>query len=156
MTAVRIIFELVLLFAAQIALVDLVVIGGYRPDIILIYMIFRCKLVTGYQFVLLGFLIGLTQDLLGGGFIGLNAMSKTLAAFILAKVFAEEIPHGKLKFYLGVTACILVHDFTYNYVFGQNEYMGFFPFLFRRVLPTSFYNLALVMLIGLIPGKKRR
>lgn len=156
LTVFRFIFELVLILAAQIALVDLAVIGGFRPDLILIYMIFRCKIVSGYQFVLIGLLIGLFQDLLGGEFLGLNAMSKSLAAFVLAKVFPEEIPQDRVKFFLGSTACVLVHDFTYNYIFGQNEYMGFIPFLYLRVLPISVYNLAVIMLIDLIPGKKRR
>lgn len=148
--------EIIVVLAAQTGLTSLADIAGYRPDILLIYIVYRYQKVSGYQLILGGFTLGLLQDLLGGGFIGLAALSKTVSCFILTKIFRKEGPLHNFSYAAGAALCFLTHDFIYNYIYWQTEYLGFFSFLFLRVVPTTFYNLTILILILLVPVKKRR
>jgi len=153
---IRIIIELVFVFAAQLTLANLIAIGGYAPDFIMIYLILRSHLFTSYQFIGGGFLAGLLQDLLGGGFLGLNALAKTITAFVLVKTFSQKKPENSVLAFGGVALCIFAHDFVFQYIYGQSAYFGMFPFIFRRVIPVFFYNFVIYLIISLLPGQKRR
>lgn len=155
LNAVRIIIELIIVFAAQLALADLVSVGGYRPDFVLIYLIFRRNIFSSYQFIAGGFLTGLMQDFIGGGFIGLNALSKTAAAFLLVKVFPRTKPENSLHYYGGTALCILLHDLIFNYIYGQSNYPGFIGFLTHRVLLNFLYNFIIFIIFSLIQPRKR-
>jgi len=155
---IRLVIELVIVLALQISIAGLISIGGYIPDFVLLYIIFRSYLLSSYQLIGGSFLLGLTEDLLGGGFIGLNALSKTATAFLIVKTLALKKLDNTILNYGGVALCIFAHDLVYNYIYGQSEYFGFFPFLFRRVVPVFLYNFILYVVISLIPKKsgKRR
>jgi rod shape-determining protein MreD len=152
----RLIVEIFLVLSAQAGLSELIEIGGYRPDFVIIYLVFRYQSVSSYQLVLGGFLLGFLQDLLSGGFLGVSALAKTIAAFLLTKLFRKEGPLHNVSFAAGAALCFIIHDFIYQYIFWQTEYMGFLPFFFKRVLPVTFYNLVIMVLILLIPLKKKR
>lgn len=143
------------LYAVQIALMDLIAIRGYRPDLILIYM-FLCLPGKGnYKPLLAGFGLGLAQDLMGGGIVGVNALAKSLSGFLLGKFFPNKPLEAKWFCWVGAAICIILHDFTYHYVYGQGEYQSLFDFLFRRVIPTSAYNISILFLLTIIPRKRR-
>ncbi len=104
--------------------------------------------------MLAGFFIGLIQDLIGGGFIGLNAVSKTTAGFILGLLFPEKPPDTKGVFYSSLILCIFTHDLLYHYIFSRGGYEGFLMFLWKQVLPFSLYNFFICVLISLLPSFK--
>jgi len=143
------------LYAAQITLVDLIAIRGHRPDLILIYIFFHLPGLGGCKPVLAGFGLGLIQDLIGGGVLGVNALAKSLSGFLMGKLFPEKPPEAKWIFWVGAAICILLHDITYHYISGQSEYQGFLNFIIRRALPTSAYNMIILFLLSLLPAKRR-
>jgi rod shape-determining protein MreD len=143
-------------FIAQITLADLIAIKGYKIDMILILMTLVLNGLGCYLPIFAGFGLGLLQDLLGGGLIGLNALSKSLVGFILGQFYPEKNPR-KSEFFLLVSAlCIIVHDFVYNYIYGQGQGISILGLFFKRAFPSSLYNLTLVFFITLLPFQKRR
>lgn len=88
MRALGIIILLILVFSLQTTVLRLIEIGGVRPDLITIAIVF-----IGYHFprgnsILAGGLLGLAQDALSGGIIGMNMLSKGLIGFCV--VFLKE------------------------------------------------------------------
>lgn len=147
---------LLLLLAAQVTVLDLLIVRGFKPDLVLIYFLFHFSRIGGFQTVIAGFGIGLLQDLFGGGFIGVNALAKTLAGFLLAKLFPEKVPEEKWLYLGRLFLCIILHDFALWFIEGQAEYQGIGALLFRQVLPSVLYNGFLTFLASIIFIRKRR
>ena len=147
---------LLILYGAQATVVNLITLKGYKPDLILVFFLLQFSSVGGYRTVVAGFGIGLFQDLFGGGFWGANALSKTLTGFLLGKLFSQRVPGERWLFLSGLFTCIFLHDFIFWFIKGQTEYQGFFPFLWRQVLPSMLYNSFLTFLATFLFIKKKR
>ncbi len=152
---IRILIEAGILLAIQIALIDLISIGGYRPDLLLIYLLFKYRSMAGYQFIVMGFMLGLMQDLLGGGFLGLNALVKSVAAFTLVKIYEGERFNNRLIYHLGAVAAIFLNDFLSAYIISQGEFSNLGNIIIRRALPIFCYNYVVFIIVNLMPSKKR-
>lgn len=155
MRLIRTIITLALLIVLQISLVDLIAIRGFKPDLLLLYILFRLP-GKGVIFpVLAGFGIGLLQDLVGGGFLGVYAFSKSVVGFFLSKFFPEKAPAEKLLHFIAIAFCVLVHDTISQYIYLQDGYSGFFKLFFYQILPSAGYNFFTFLLLMLLPFKRK-
>lgn len=150
MSRIKFYLALIAIFILQLSFVNLISIRGYRPDLILVFLLFNFSAKGGMKPTVAGFIIGLAQDLIGGGFIGINSLAKTSAGFILGKMFPKKTPGEWWLFYPGLMICIFVHDFIYHYIMGSVEHLGFLSFLWFRVLPSTAYNFCLCFIVGLM------
>lgn len=88
-------------------------IKGAIPDLVLVFVVFFALLNGAYKGTVYGFLCGLMEDLYMGRFIGINALSKGLTAYILGKlqgnVFKENIFVGVMGVFIGtiLNSCFL-------------------------------------------------
>ncbi len=137
-------------------MVDLIALRGFKPDLALVFFLLYFSRIGNYHTVLAGFGVGLAQDLFGGGFLGVNALAKTAAGFLLAKLFPEKPPEEKWLFLSGLLICVFLHDSVYWFIQGQTEYQGILNLLWRQVLPSALYNGFLTFLAWLIFTRKRR
>ena len=147
---------LLLVLIVQSTLVDLISVGGYKPDLALVFFLLMFARKGGFSAVFAGFGIGLAQDLLGGGILGLNALSKAAAGYLLAKLFPEKIPDERWLYWGGLTLTVLVHDLIYWYIAGQTEYLGIGQLIYLQVLPQFVYNTFLVLLSAFLFSESRR
>lgn len=73
-------------------------INGAVPDMVLVFAIFYALLNGGNKGALYGVFCGLLEDLYMGRFIGMNAVSKAVTAYIVGKlqgrVFEENVAVG--------------------------------------------------------------
>lgn len=73
-------------------------INGTVPDMVLVFVIFYALLNGGSKGALYGLFCGLLEDLFMGRFIGMNAISKSLTAYIIGRlqgrVFEENVAVG--------------------------------------------------------------
>lgn len=73
-------------------------INGAVPDMVLVFVIFYALLNGGDKGAWYGFFCGLLEDLYMGRFIGMNAISKSITAFIVGRlqgrVFEENVAVG--------------------------------------------------------------
>jgi rod shape-determining protein MreD len=152
---VRTIVILLLLIILQSTVVDLIAIRGIKPDLVLIFFLLYFAGSGGVKSILAGFGLGLLQDLAGGGFLGVNCLAKSVAGFTLSKLFPQKIPEEKWLFVSGLLVCILLHDLVIHYIYNQGKYSGFFNLLIGTVLPFAAYNYLGILLVMLLPVKRK-
>jgi rod shape-determining protein MreD len=85
----------IFLFSAQTTWLELFSFGGVTPDLILVWVVYcgvRCSRVDGIG---TGITLGLIQDSLSGGLLGVNTLSKGLIAYFFStlkdKFFVEGV-----------------------------------------------------------------
>ncbi len=128
------------------------------PDIVLIGLVYvgikRGK-ITGS---IAGFLSGLIVDIFSFSFIGLMALSKTVAGF--ASGFFNE--NTKIERYLNsyifiliVTFCSLINNTVYFLFYFQGTNLVFLDIVIRYIVPTSVYT-ALFSVFPVLFARRRR
>jgi len=98
---------LVACVAAQAVLLPMLRVGPIRPDCFLLLVCLLTVRVSPETATLQGFLIGLTQDALSGGPLGLRAFAYSLLGFIIASLSRNlytDKPYAQFCFLLGGTA----------------------------------------------------
>src|SRR5258706_12621890 len=83
-------FISMLLILAQTSLLRLVSLEGITPDILTIWIVYIALKEGQLSATLSGFCIGLIVDLITGNFIGLAALTKTLAGFFAGYFYNEN------------------------------------------------------------------
>ncbi len=77
---------LILIFTAQVSLLNIFAVSGVVPDLSLIFA-FYCGAHFGVnRGVLMAGVAGFAQDCLSGGLLGVNTLSKSLIAFFVASI----------------------------------------------------------------------
>jgi rod shape-determining protein MreD len=80
-------------------------IKGVVPDLVLVFVIFYALLNGAEKGARYGLLCGLLEDLYTGRFIGMNAVSKSVTAFIIGRmqhrVFTENVGVGIIGVIIG-------------------------------------------------------
>ena len=155
MKIIRLIFFILVLIAVQATIVDLIEIRGFKPDLILLFLLYRFSGKGTLTPVFAGFSLGLLQDLTSGGFLGVFALSKSVAGFIIGKIFPEKIPEEKWFWLSGIILCIFMHDIISQYIFSQGNYSKPFVFLVNQALPQMVYDCFAAVLLLILPFKRR-
>jgi rod shape-determining protein MreD len=137
-------------------MLDLISIGGIKPDLLLLFFLFFTVRKGAYIPIIFGFGLGLIQDLVGGGFIGLYALSKSVTGFVIGKLFPEKTPEEIWLHIGGIILCILVHDTISSYIYHQDGAVNFFSIFWKQVLPSSLYNLLIFVILKLLPFKRNK
>lgn len=147
------------LILIQKTLIWLVAVTSYEitPDIVLIgvvYVSLRKGKIAGSVG---GFFTGLILDFLSFSFLGLMALSKTVAGFI-AGFMQNEL---KLERYLSsyifvliVLLCSLINNLLYFMIYYQGTMLAPLDILLRYVVPSSVYT-AFVSIIAVIINRKK-
>ncbi len=128
------------------------------PDVVLIGLVYigikRGK-ITGS---IAGFLSGLILDIFSFSFIGLMALSKTVAGFVSG--FFNE--NTKMERYLNsyifiliVTFCSLINNTVYFLFYFQGTNLVFFDIVLRYIVPTTVYT-ALFSIFPVLFARRRR
>ncbi len=116
-------------------------IKGAVPDLLLLLVIFFSLLGPRKQAPLYGFCCGLFEDLYMGRFIGLNAISKAITAFLLShlqqNVFKENILVGMMAVFIGTVLnsgmVLLLSLFKFNGIHWDDS-------LFMTIIFQTLYN----------------
>ena len=147
------------LIIIQKTLIWLIAVTSYEitPDIVLIGVIFVSMRKGKIAGSVSGFAAGLIFDFLSFSFLGLMALSKTVAGFI-GGIFDDE---NKLERYLSsyifvliVLFCSLINNVIYFMVYFQGTMLTTPDILIRYVIPTSIYT-AFVSIIAVVFNRKR-
>lgn len=141
----------------QIALVPLISIDYFQPDLLLLILVYY-TLINGQLFgTVSGALIGLIFDLTSGNLIGLTMFSKTVAGFIAGYFYNEnkiESNTGAITFSLIVFLCSFLDSF-FSGLFSGSQEIGIVFLIFERSLFPAIYTAIVGMLIiTLLPKRK--
>ena len=139
----------VILLVFQTTFVPFASISNIVPDLLLIWIIFVAIKLGQIPATVAGFAIGLAIDLISGHFIGLSALSKTVAGFFAGYFYNEnktDYTLGSYQFLIIVGLTSLIHNVIYFVIFVQGSEIGFWSAIFRFGLFSTIYTIALAVL----------
>lgn len=139
----------VVLLLLQITFLRFISIGGVVPDAIVIWIVFLALRYGQIHATVAGFVLGLAMDIVGGDFIGLSPLSKTICGFVAGYFFNEEKTEQTLasyRFAVLILMASLVHNSIYFSIFVQGSEMPFWRAVILYGIATSLYTLALSFL----------
>ncbi|MDQ3194776.1 MAG: rod shape-determining protein MreD [Bacteroidota bacterium] len=150
------------LIVLQVSFMWLLAISKYNiaPDLVIIMVIY-----TGYSRgqiagMVSGFIAGLILDILSGSFIGLSALSYSLAGFISGYFFKQTSDSGsKRTSLIGIIfMCTLVAYTIFFIIYFQGSSISlveiFFKFVITTTIYTSFFGLILALIFNRFDLKK--
>jgi rod shape-determining protein MreD len=139
----------VVLVVLQSTFVRYIAIENITPDILVVWIVFLALRYGQIHATVAGFLLGLTMDIVSGGFLGLSGLSKTVCGFV-AGYFYDETRTAEIlatyRFALMVFLISLVHNFIYFAILVQGSELPFWRTLLSFGLTTSIYTSAFSLL----------
>jgi rod shape-determining protein MreD len=128
---------------------DAISVAGVTPDFALIYLIWIVIRKGQLRGELSGFALGLGLDILSGGILGSQALSKTVAGFLLGYFYNEEKSNQRLRnwpFLLFVALAAVINNVIYYILFTQAR-TGFLEYLTER----GGYGVLYTTIVAIIP-----
>jgi len=139
----------VIFLLIQTQAMRLLTLEGITPDILIIWIIYIALKEGQMAATLWGFLIGLMFDFVTGYFIGLSALTKTVAGFAAGYFFNENktpLTLGSYRYIVIVLLVSLIHNTVYFAAFTQGSDIGLLRAIFQVGLATTFYTAVLTLL----------
>ena len=139
----------ILFILFQTTILPFAAISNIVPDVLLVWTVFIAIKLGQIPATVAGFAIGLAIDLVSGHFIGLSALSKTVAGFFAGYFFNEnkiDYTLGSYQFLIVVGLASVIHNLIYFVIFVQGSEIGFWTAIFRFGLFSTVYTLALAVL----------
>jgi len=122
-------------------------IAGIRPDLLVAFVVYLGWMRGPIAGTAGGFIVGLIQDLDAPGPLGLNALSKSLVGFLVAKAgFRVHRSNLGVRFAFFFMA-MLVHDVVYFAISTAGDFGKFFAQMFAVALPSALYTTVIVVLL---------
>ncbi|MBI4417543.1 MAG: rod shape-determining protein MreD [Ignavibacteriales bacterium] len=112
------------LLIVQTTFMPFLSVGGFLPDLLLIWLVITALRRGQGEATVAGFLVGLAEDLLATQLFGLAALSKTVAGFFAGYFYNENKTDqtlGSYQFMMIVGLSSLVHNFIFYTVFLQGS-----------------------------------
>jgi rod shape-determining protein MreD len=138
------------LLLLQTTFIPYLSIGGFLPDIFLIWVVYIAIRRGQMEATITGFAVGLLQDAVSMQFFGLSALTKTIAGFVAGYFFNENSTEQTLGSYRFLTILLLssfVHNIIYYGVFLQ----GIQDSVFTTMIEFSVFTGLYTVLVGMFP-----
>lgn len=131
----------VILFSIQTTWLEMFSVGGVIPDLVLIWVVYCCIHCSRAMGIGSGIVIGILQDSLSGGLLGVNTLSKSFIGFFFATLKDKFYVEGviPIAFFLILSSLFdgLVFYFSMNTVL-KGEVAS--SFLYQSLPVYSIYN----------------
>ncbi|MEI7906085.1 MAG: rod shape-determining protein MreD [Bacteroidota bacterium] len=140
---VRLILITLILVTLQTTIVSFTSIANIIPDVMLIWIVYIAITQGQIPATVYGFAIGLLLDLIGGQFLGLSALSKTVAGFLAGYFYHEnkiDINLANYQFLIFVGASSVLHNLIYFIIFTRGSDVGLLTAVFRFGLLSALYT----------------
>jgi rod shape-determining protein MreD len=151
MKGVRDAAVLVVALVLQAAFLYRFEIAGIRPDLLVAFVVYLGWMRGPVVGTLGGFFVGLIQDLDAPGPLGLNALSKTIVGFAVAKAgFRVHRANAGVRFAFFLFA-MLAHDIIYFAASSLGDPWLFVKQIATIAAPSALYTaLVVLVLLGLV------
>jgi rod shape-determining protein MreD len=130
----------------QLVAANRLAIGEISPDFPLLFLAYFSLFRTRIQGTILGFFLGLLQDLFNPAFLGLNALTKSIIGYSVGyvgeKTVANSVPFIALVFFLSM----LGHDLLYMLFFFKLHVVKIVVMFITVSIPSAVYT----ALIGVV------
>lgn len=150
MTGLRLLLAILLTLIVQLAVVRKIAILGVQPDLTILLVVLLALRRGPRTGTLLGFAIGLLQDLLVPETLGMNALSKSVVGWAVGKLSRQLALEGPMLYFGLVGVTVLAHDFIYLVCLTRLDVGRLLTIYFTHSVPAALYTALVSTLIGLI------
>ena len=135
---IKLLFIIICAFLLQTYLVPVLEINVWRPDLIIIIVLF-----IGYKYgaltaTLSGFVLGIFQDSLSASPIGISSFANCIVGF-LAGSFREYKMKSNTA-YLTTILLLLLHGFLFYLIYHVKTEATYTYLIFTRIFPNTIYT----------------
>lgn len=132
---------ILVLFAFQTTFLENFAVAGVTPDLALIFVVYCGINFQGGRGVAAGFAVGLVQDCLSGGLLGVNTLSKSVIALFFSALKDKILVEGLLSIFLFIIIASILDGFIF-YLLLTVLFKGKMPgsFLFSSLPVYAIYN----------------
>jgi len=138
------------LLLLQTTFIPYLSIGGFLPDVFLIWVVYVAIRRGQLEATTTGFVVGLLQDAVSMQFFGLSALTKTIAGFVAGYFFNENSTEQTLGSYRFLTI-LLLSSFIHNIIYYGIFLQGIQDSVFTTMIEFSVFTGIYTVLIGLLP-----
>ena len=147
--------KITLISAAAIALqlyfVPTIEIRGWRPDFILLVILF-----FGYKYgpvpgTIIGFVLGLFQDSVSVTPMGLSSLANCIVGFVAGQIKQVKLADNILL--LVILLILLAHGLIFYAVYQYSSEVTYFYLVFTRIFPNTVYSLLIGLILFFLFGK---
>jgi rod shape-determining protein MreD len=145
------------LLILQTTIIPFASIANIVPDILIVWIVYVAIKLGQIPATVAGFVIGIAVDLIGGHFVGLSALSKTVAGFFAGYFYNEnkiDYTIGNYQFLIIVGFSSLFHNIIYFVIFVQGSEIGLWTAVFRFGLFSTIYTIAFAVLPMFVYSRK--
>lgn len=133
----------------QLSFSFLISLWGLTPDLLLLLLVWICLVEGQFYGLFAGFLIGIFFDIVSMNIIGVNALSKTVAAYLIGFFYKEDsfmntIRSNKIFIILFISS--LANNLIYYLVLINLLHDNFVMLYLKYSFGTTFYT----MLVSLV------
>jgi len=124
----------------QSVLADRIAIGRVTPDFMVLVVAFFALYRGPERGSVFGFVIGLIQDLSNPGFLGLNALTKSILGFTVGKAGTKTFPENASFLFVLFMAVTFGHDVLYLLFYHWPQVGAAMAAIFTVALPSAAYT----------------
>lgn len=124
----------------QIVVADWLSLGPVAPDFLILVVVFFSLYRGAMRGSIFGFVVGFLQDLANPGFLGLNALAKSLLGFAVGKIGSKTFPENAPFLFVLFSATAFGHDIVYLLFFSWPDVASALLMTFSAALPSALYT----------------
>lgn len=133
-------FVLFVFFLLQVLVSDAISFGRIGPDFPLLIVVYFAVFRGALGGSVVGFVVGVLQDLFNPSYLGLNALTKSLVGFAMGRAGAQTERDNPLFLIAVFGVAALAHDFVYLLFFAR-FHMSEFALTWLTVgVPSALYT----------------
>ncbi len=146
-----------LLIFLQATIFDYFVIYGYKPDLVLIGLVFFTLTFGQITGIIAAFFVGMILDFFIGGVIGSSSLSKVIAIFICGYFYNEnkvDIVLRNYKFIMIVVLIAFIENTVHSLIVFSIDIPTLLRIIFSYGLYPAIYTALVSSVVLMRPGKK--
>lgn len=150
MTGLRLGFAILLTLIAQLALVRRIAVFGIQPDLSILLVVLLALRRGPIGGTLLGFAIGLLQDLLVPETLGMNALAKSIVGWAVGKLSRQLAMDSPVLYFALMVVAVLAHDLVYLVCLTRLDVGRLLTVYFTHSVPAALYTGVLSVIVGVV------
>lgn len=131
----------------QIGFVPLLEIGIWRPDLLILVVIYAGFKLGVLPGTLTGFLLGLVADLFGPGPLGITALSGSITGFLAGQFRPLKLAYNAQL--LTAIVLILINGLVFYGIYQLQVETTYLYLVFSRVFPNTIYTFMIGFFLSL-------
>lgn len=126
-------------------------INSWKPDVVLVIVLLVGKRFGSTGGSTAGFILGIIQDSLSAGPIGLTALPKALAGYASGKIKILKF-EGTVLF-LWFIVFTFLHEFIFYFILQFKMDVSFVYLIYSRIFPNTIYTTVMILITYFLTQK---